>query len=363
MVGAPAGGQSRRNGAGTPVSDSDVAKALTRVYENADDRSIPAADARIVIFSDHHKGKRDGADDFLRCEPAYCAALGWYLEQGYTLYVLGDAEELWENNPEPVLAAGSGYAEVLGLEAEFHRDGRYERFYGNHDDLWSHKAPVAKHLHRVFPGLSVHEGQKLRLTRPDGPDGVLLFLHGHQGTADADRGRFFARLFVRYIWRPIQRKSGYAGVTPALDYALRAAHDRAMSAWAGCHPDKPILITGHTHRPVFWDSKPFPAAIPPTDGGDAERRADREFKQAKQRHRSTTYTLPTPCYFNTGCCCFGDGDVTGLEIADGEMRLVRWPVDDGTPRRKVLTQRGIDDVLDAVAAQPVAPVAGQEVQA
>jgi hypothetical protein len=30
----------------------------------------------------------------------------------------------------------------------------------------------------------------------------------------------------------------------------------------------------------------------------------------------------------TGCCCF-DRDVTGLEIADGKVTLVRWLNDDG----------------------------------
>jgi hypothetical protein len=71
----------------------------------------------------------------------------------------------------------------------------------------------------------------------------------------------------------------------------------------------------------------------------------------------------TPCYFNTGCCCLGDGDFTGLEIADGEIRLLRWPLDDGTPRRKVLAHRALDDVLDAVAARPREAVTGQETPA
>src|SRR5215211_2783982 len=34
--------------------------------------------------------------------------------------------------------------------------------------------------------------------------------------------------------------------------------------------------------------------------------------------------IDPPCFFNTGCCSFGDGDITGLELADGEIRLVRW---------------------------------------
>ena len=40
--------------------------------------------------------------------------------------------------------------------------------------------------------------------------------------------------------------------------------------------------------------------------------------------------LEPPCYFNTGCCSFGDGDVTGLEIGDGEIRLIRWPCEPRT---------------------------------
>ena len=38
--------------------------------------------------------------------------------------------------------------------------------------------------------------------------------------------------------------------------------------------------------------------------------------------------LERPSYFNTGCCSFGDGDVTALEFSGGQVRLVRW-LDDG----------------------------------
>jgi len=341
-----------------------VASALSAAFEAAEERSVAAADARLVIFSDHHKGTRDGADDFEGCEPAYCAALAWYLAEGYALYVLGDSEELWENDPEPVLAEKTGYPEVLRLEAQFHRSGRYERFFGNHDDLWAHKGAVAEHLHIFFPGLKVREALRLRLARPDGPDGVVLFAHGHQGTAESDRWGWLSRLVVRYVWRPIQRKSGYTGVTPSKDHGLRAKHDRAMAAWAGGHADKPILIAGHTHRPVFWDSTPDPDPDRGTvaESDDADHRADEEFARAQERNPRKAFTLPTPCYFNTGCCSFADGDVTGLEIADGEMRLVRWPSDDGTPRRKVLAHRSVAEILDAVAGRDPEAVTGHEVE-
>ena len=38
--------------------------------------------------------------------------------------------------------------------------------------------------------------------------------------------------------------------------------------------------------------------------------------------------LERPSYFNTGCCSFGDGDVTALEFCGEQVRLVRW-LDDG----------------------------------
>lgn len=40
----------------------------------------------------------------------------------------------------------------------------------------------------------------------------------------------------------------------------------------------------------------------------------------KQFHK----TMVVPSYFNTGCCCFSDGDITGIEIEGDSIRLVKW---------------------------------------
>ena len=32
-------------------------------------------------------------------------------------------------------------------------------------------------------------------------------------------------------------------------------------------------------------------------------------------------------YFNSGCCCFDDGDITGIEIEAGMIRLIKWQYD------------------------------------
>jgi UDP-2,3-diacylglucosamine pyrophosphatase LpxH len=340
-----------------------IAKGLDAAYEAAGVHDVDLADARLVIFSDHHRGARDAADDFRRCERAYCAALAHYLEAGFTLFAVGDVEELWECTPEEALAA---YPDVLGLEAEFHAGGRLHRFFGNHDDHWRDQRQVAKHLHPAFPGLEVREALRLRLLRSGEEAGEIVLAHGHQGTLDSGPFAWLSRLVLRYIWRPLQRRVGFGSVTPAADWELRREHDAAMFAWARQHPARPILITGHTHRPVFASSRPpvprrrAEAAVAEDleearrlgqASAVAELRSELELIRAEAR-RGDPPPLPVqpPCYFNAGACSFADGDVTGLEIAEGKIRLVRWLDDSDDPHPKLLVEDPIDDILGQVRA-------------
>jgi len=343
----------------------DIAKGLSEAFddERTEELELDLDSARVVVFSDHHKGARDGADDFWRCERAYHAALGYYLEAGHDLYVLGDVEELWECTPGDVIEA---YPETLTLEAEFHKQGRYRRFWGNHDDQWNREGEVEKYLWPIFPQLAIHEALKLYVTRGGERLGLIFLAHGHQGTADSERYSWISKLVVRYIWRPIQRRVNFASTTPAIDYDLRQRHDGAMFAWARTHPAKPVLIAGHTHRPVFGTSRPpavtkreaanvlreleeIRASADPDPAKVAALRAEVEFIGAAAR-RGGPPPLPIdpPCYFNTGCCSFGDGDVTGLEIIDGQMRLVRWPNDADEPAPKVLVSEDLGTILQSV---------------
>jgi len=52
---------------------------------------------KFIIFSDQHKGAKDGADDFMFCEPNYLSALDYYNENNFFFISLGDSDELWEN--------------------------------------------------------------------------------------------------------------------------------------------------------------------------------------------------------------------------------------------------------------------------
>lgn len=351
-------------------------KAIERGLSKAfDARSTPTVDVGIddlrwVIFSDHHKGERDGADDFRRCERSYNAALAAYLERGYTLVALGDAEELWECSPAQVL---EHYEHTFELERELHAAGRYVRFWGNHDDAWRHPGEVEKHLHRSgFTDLDVLQAQKVRVRQGDATLGLLYLAHGHQGTANSDRFGWLSRLVVRHVWRPLQRRLNIPSTTPSRDWQLRARHEAAMFGWACGRPEKPVLITGHTHRPVFAGSAPEPKttrkaaeverelntlrASPPVDGEKAAvLRSEYEYARAEERRTDRARPVVPPCYFNTGCCSYGDGDVTGLELADGEIRLVRWSCSDGAPSRRVLASDSLADVFATVAGRVAVP--------
>ena len=82
-----------------------VMKALSDLYQQATDHrgkkvnhlSFSAEEIRVIIFSDQHRGARDGQDDFGACEPCYLAALEYYNREQFYYINLGDCEELWEN--------------------------------------------------------------------------------------------------------------------------------------------------------------------------------------------------------------------------------------------------------------------------
>jgi UDP-2,3-diacylglucosamine pyrophosphatase LpxH len=355
-------------------ASSRIGFGLTAAYKRAGaPQRFDLASGRLVIFSDHHRGKKDGADDFRRCERAYRAALGHYLQSGHTLALLGDVEELWKNQlPEPLKA----YPEVLALERAFHERGRLWRFYGNHDLVWAHQAHVDEYLKDVVgDGVEVLEARRLDVYDGTEKVGQIFLTHGHQGTPDSDLFAPLAMLPVRYVWPALQRSVNFASTSPAQDYELRAGHDETMFHWAQhCVEGPLVLITGHTHKPVFRRRKSsgaLPTGVPvPTEAQARERlaAAEREGHPAVERaelHAMVEYVatkpygappvkIEPPCYFNTGCCSFGDGNITGIEIADGEIRLVRWLNDGGEPKPHKLDSCPLREILDEVAGDETA---------
>ncbi len=341
----------------------DATLARTRAAGNVLQHDIESDP--LVIFSDQHKGSRDGADDFQVAEATYSQAITYYNRMAYTLLTLGDVEELWEEYPRPVIEA---YPKIFALEAKFHAAGRYLRVWGNHDDQWRYPAQVQKHLEPIYgqQPLTVREGVLLNISNGSERLGKVFLVHGHQGTLDSDRFAWLSRVLVRYIWRPFQRLTRIPSNTPANDWRLRHSHNIALYRWSA-RQDKLILIAGHTHRPVFEsvvDQKQLRHEIATTrsllEDAPQQEKYRRELSQLEeelawtQRAQQNQFALEqsdqaiNPSYYNTGCCCYPDGSITGLELVAGEIRLVRWKVEDGKGRRTVLARALLADVFAAI---------------
>jgi UDP-2,3-diacylglucosamine pyrophosphatase LpxH len=321
-----------------------------------------------ILFSDLHKGAKNGADDFRRCESNYVTALDHYFEAGYRLCVMGDAEELWEEFPRTVIQHNHT---SFVAESRFHLDGRYLRLWGNHDEIWEDPNTVRRLLQPMYGNkpLAVPEALLLEVTDGNKTLGKMLLIHGHQGTQNEGGDNRFAKWILHNFWRPLQVLTGFSCNTPATDWQLRRARDVLMYNWVAAKSGL-ILIAGHTHAPVFASYSHRARLKLNLSKARSKVETLTEDEQPKEKKRveklsSDLQSLesnlnpeerqvaeplenPLPCYFNTGCCCFEDGDITGIEISDGEIRLVRWPDDDGGPRGKVLEASRLEDIFGAI---------------
>ncbi|NNC84034.1 MAG: metallophosphoesterase [Flavobacteriales bacterium] len=329
-----------------------IQRALDRSYHSASRIQTDPDSLRWIIFSDHHRGTRDGADDFAPCEKNYLKALRHYEKEGYSLCLLGDVEEFWENTPLHVMAK---YRNVLQAEKSFFDKGRLHRIWGNHDDDWRVAGQISRHLGWLFPKINVHEGIVLELSRGAKCLEILL-VHGHQGTLNSDRLAWISRLFVRFIWRNIQRLFRVPLSTPANNIKLKSAHDQAMYNWAD-RQDK-VIICGHTHHPVFMSFthadrirqeltflQSQQQTTPSEETAATIAELEKKLLQIQlDEGESLDVEHPKPFYFNSGCCSYGDGDITGLELADGQIRLIKWSAK--TKERMVLGTTELKYLLD-----------------
>jgi predicted phosphodiesterase len=309
-----------------------VFASLTDLYASAPDESdnrvklisADVATAKFIIFSDQHKGDKSAADDFKKCERNYIAALEHYNQNQFSFIDLGDSEELWKFRPEKILPANK---KALAAEAAFHPD-RFYKTFGNHDLIWKNKPDVFFLLRKYFAmPLPVYEGIVIHLKTTKNILKIFL-THGHQGDAMSDNNGF-STWIVAHIWLPLQRYLKVKVNTPSKDFSLRNEHNIMMSEWSGLQQHC-ILITGHTHVPVFASGRCYNHPSNNIPGKDQQR--------------------IKPSYFNTGCCCFDDGDITGIEIDDGFIRLIKWQKAHGTSERMVLEEILIDDLVKDLEA-------------
>jgi len=321
-----------------------------------------------ILLSDLHKGAKNRANDFQRCEEHYLTALNYYFEQGFNLCVMGDAEELWEEFPHVVIQNNSN---TFAIERKFHEAGRYMRLWGNHDEIWGNPKTARRLLEPLYGHKHLEVLESILMEIGDGNEtlGNILLIHGHQGTQNEGQNNDFTKWVLHNIWRPLQVVTGLSCNTPATDWKLRYDRDKIIYHWAANQPGL-VLIAGHTHTPVFASYSHRArllaeiASLHARLGTKNTAQTDSELIQSEKlsselqaleknfsaEELKTVEPLenPLPCYFNTGCCCFEDGDITGIEISAGEIRLVRWPDDEGNPKCKVLQSDSVQGIFNTL---------------
>jgi membrane protein DedA with SNARE-associated domain/UDP-2,3-diacylglucosamine pyrophosphatase LpxH len=263
---------------------------LDHVLETA--AEIPFDDtSKIVLFSDVHRGDKSNRDEFAPNEALFMHALHHYYQEGFTYIELGDGDDLWQTGR--FSAIRRAYPEVFKLLHQFRWQNRLHLIVGNHEI----QGPG---YHRVQKDdLVAEEGLVLRHSRT----GQRLFVvHGHQVDVWCDKLASISRPAVRLICTAFNLLGLENGAVSAAPSETEGMIIHKLGQWYRNQQEKltqqvidwarnrrQLVITGHTHLPMFA----------------ADRREP---------------------YFNTGCCV-NPGYITGIEIQNGLISLVKWFVD------------------------------------
>lgn len=268
-----------------------VNRILNKAFKTAKSVDL-SKDAKIVFFSDLHKGDNSYSDDFRHNYKLYNYALQSYYDQGFTYVELGDGIELWENKSfEPIFKHHKSIFELL---KKFHRQKRLFLLWGNHDMEFRNPIIVEQILHTFFTPQNIKDKKEYfdleyyesLLFTFENTNKTIFALHGHQ----ADYMNYihwkFNRFFVRYFWKYLQKWFGISDPTsPAKNYKGLVKVERKLNQWIVKNNNQ-MIICGHTHRPRF----PDPGDIP---------------------------------LFNDGSCVHPDS-ITGIEIEDYTIALIKW---------------------------------------
>jgi predicted phosphodiesterase len=299
-----------------------------------------AATQKIIIFSDQHKGAKNHADDFAVCEKNYLAALSHYFKENYFYINLGDGEELWENN---IFAVKKHNALSFEKEKLFQKQKRFIKIFGNHDLYWANDPTAWIQLQSIYgEKFPVYEGCILTTIINDRAFRIYL-THGHQGDLQSD-GNWFSKFFVSMIWGPLQGLLDIYPNTPAYNDQLKSLHNSIMYEWSSVEKNL-LLVTGHTHQPVFMSLTHLErlyvklAGAKKNNDTGTVKNIEAEILRAQPANETPPdFSKIIPSYFNSGCCCFNDGDITGIEITDSCIRLIKWQSKKDIPQREVLEE-------------------------
>ena len=269
---------------------------ISRAFSEAPEVPLYST-SRFVLISDCHRGTGDHNDNFLKNQNLYFAALNYYYEREFSYIELGDGDELWENRQLKTIV--EVHSDIFWILSEFNKSGRLHLLYGNHDIVKRRKGYMERHCGTYYCESSRCEKVLLTETASEGlilenicKKEELFLVHGHQGDLLNDTLWPVARFLVRYIWRHLELVGFLDPTGAGRPRKAKERVEKKLSSYAQEH--YPILIAGHTHRPVFSQ---------PKEGN----------------------------YFNTGSCVH-PRCITGIEIENNHITLIKWSVRSGRDR-------------------------------
>ena len=331
-----------------------VDKALSELYQNITTDPgnkglvVPfKTEDKFIILSDQHKGARDGMDIFAKANDNYLAALVHYDREKFFYINLGDSEELWENLFATVKKHNMA---TFKMERKFLERKAFIKIFGNHDLYWDNDPLAPVNLMQVYgEKINIYEGIILE-TEVKNKKLSIYITHGHQGDLQSD-GNWFSKWFVSDVWGPFQAYLRINPNTPANNDQLKTAHNKMMYQWSSKRKQT-LLITGHTHQPVFKSLTQIEILYQQLEVAKKTNDTAAITKLNQQIDRRQTKGDQRPdfegildTYFNSGCCCFDDGDITGIEIAGGCIRLIKWHYVHGKESaRVVLEESKLEDL-------------------
>lgn len=268
-------------------------KRLDKAYKEAKIISFDDT-SKFILFSDCHRGDNSFADDFANNRNIYFHALKHYYAEGFQYCELGDGDELWENLSFAQIF--EAHKNVYMIMKQFHKGNKLHVIWGNHDMVYRNPNYVKKHLTTyfdktlgidvdLFPGIEYQEGIILKHKNTNQE---FFLTHGHQ--ADWWNYLFWkwSRFLVRILWKPLNVMGIADPTSPAKNYKELIKVERRTKKWI-IENNNLVTIVGHTHRPRF----PEPGDI---------------------------------AFFNDGSCVH-PRSITGIEIENGEISLIKWQID------------------------------------
>lgn len=328
-------------------------KRLNEIWKSKDFPELDIEGNKYILFSDLHLGNGGRADDFYENEETLVNALHYYKGKAYKLLLLGDVEEFWQFGFSEV--RDRYQASVYQAIKEF-GDENVLRIFGNHDGDWCIQPDPAKNE----PFRPIQPTEAIKLKDNEGKIRILL-VHGHQGSLESDRDSWSSRFWVRLfrLVEPWLKKVGIIAHPPAIRCNIIKDYDRIMYSWAKSAGT--ILICGHSHNAIFASMsyaqrlrekmKSTQARKKSIKMGEdiaeesrqeieeLQKELGREIKKKRDTLPAETAGVPLPIYFNTGCGLYENG-ITGIELADGKIRLVKWYKNPQLAERYEIYQEG-----------------------